>query len=227
MGIVQDSFKRLHYPPEVILLCVRWYLSYSLSLRNIEEMMAERGIFVDHSTLHRWILRLTPLIERKINKVRTRYYDHFHIDETYIKIKGKWNYLYRAVNLSGDTVDFKLSQKRNKKAVLSFFRKLSHHNGYPTYATIDRTGSNESVLKTIEKQLDRPVKIIQRKYSNNMIEQDHRFIKKRYKAMLGFKIFRTASIILSGIEYMHILHKKQFEVNNQKEAVPVFYELMS
>lgn len=110
---------------------------------------------------------------------------------------------------------------------MSFFRKLSHHNGYPTYTTIDRSGSNESALKTIEKQLDRPVKIIQRKYSNNMIEQDHRFIKKRYKAMLGFKTFRTAPIILSGIEYMHILHKKQFEVNNHREAVPVFYELMS
>jgi len=175
-------------------------------------MMLERDIFVDHSTLHRWIMRLTPLIDKKVNRAKPRYSDHFHIDETYIKIKGKWHYLYRAVNQSGKTIDFKLSKKRNKKSVLSFFRKFGHHNGYPVYATIDKSRSNQSALKALEEKLGRPIKIIQKKFANNIIEQDHRFIKKRYKAMLGFKTFKSASINLSGIESMHILHKKQISI---------------
>ena len=99
MGIVQQSFQRLHYPVEIILLCLRWYLAYGLSLRNLEEMMLERGIGVDHSTIHRWVLRLSPLLVKVSKKHRTIYSGGtWYVDETYIKVKGKWTYLYRAVN---------------------------------------------------------------------------------------------------------------------------------
>ncbi|KZS22181.1 Transposase for insertion sequence-like element IS431mec [Wohlfahrtiimonas chitiniclastica] len=128
MGIVQESFKRLHYPTEIILLCLRWYLSYSLSLRNLEEMMLERGIIVDHSTIHRWILRLSPLLTKNAHKRRILYGGSWYIDETYIKIKGKWHYLYRAVNASGHTIDFMLSKRRDKRSAKRFFSKAMEKN---------------------------------------------------------------------------------------------------
>src|ERR1700730_16851260 len=108
--------KRLHYPLDVMLLCVRWYVAYSLSLRNLEEMMAERGIEVDHSTVHRWVIKLVPLIEKTFRKYKLPVGKSWRMDETYIKVKGQWKYLYRAVDKAGKTIDFLFRAKRDKVA---------------------------------------------------------------------------------------------------------------
>ena len=193
MGIVQQSFQRLHYPVEIILLCLRWYLAYGLSLRNLEEMMLERGIGVDHSTIHRWVLRLSPLLVKVSKKHRTIYGGGtWYADETYIKIKGKWTYLYRAVNANGDTLDFMLSRHRNQKAALKFFRQNLHQNGSPHTINIDKSKANTAALVTLTQPYCFTFKIRQYQYKNNIVEQYHRFIKKRCRPMLGFKSFKSA-----------------------------------
>lgn len=129
MLLIRKTFKRLHYPVDIIAQCVRWYLAYSLSLRNLEEMMAERGINVDHSTLHRWGIRLIPLVDKAFLRYKRPVGRCWHVDETYIKIKGQWKYLYRAVDKAGQTIDFLLTAKRDTAAALRFFRKAIRHHG--------------------------------------------------------------------------------------------------
>ena len=131
MSLIRTAFKRLHYPVDVIAQCVRWYLAYALSLRNLEEMMAERGIVVDHSTLYRWVIRLTPLLDKAFRRHKRNVCRRWRMDETYIKTNGQWKYLYRAVDTTGRTIDFLLTAKWDAVGALRFFRKairqvLSH-----------------------------------------------------------------------------------------------------
>lgn len=226
MGIVQKSFKRLHYPTDIILLCLRWYLAYSLSLRNLEEMMLERGIVVDHSTIHRWVLRLTPLLAKNAHQRRTMYGGTWYVDETYIKVKGKWTYLYRAVTANGDTIDFMLSRHRDQKSALRFFKQAIGNNWVIKTVNIDKSGANKAALTSLIEPHSYNFKIRQCKYKNNIIEQDHRFIKKRCRAMLGFKTYRTAKILIADIETLHKLHKRQIHTKGFKlNPVETFYSL--
>lgn len=121
--LISNAFKRLRYPIDVIAQCVRWYLAYSLSLRNLEEMIVERGIRVDHSTIHRWLLKVTPVLTKIIKRYKQPISQFWHIDETYIKIKGTWHYLYRAIDSKSQTVDFLLTKHRDTKAVQRFFQE--------------------------------------------------------------------------------------------------------
>ena len=213
----------------MIAQCVRWYLAYSLSLRDLEEMMAERGINVDHSTLHRWILRITPIF----NKIALRYkkpvQQFWHIDETYIKIKGHWYYLYRAIDRQGKTVDFLLTKHRDTQAARRFFKNAISKHACPIKVTIDKSGANKKAIESFNVGFTRfkPIRIRQNKYLNNRIEQDHRFIKKRVRSMLGFKSFRSAQIILSGIELMHMIRKDQFDFMGSNDSVGSLYQLVS
>jgi transposase-like protein len=116
-------FKGRHFEQSVILLCVRWYLSYGLSLRDLKEMMAERGISVDHSTIHRWVVHFAPLLADRFNRRKRAVTGRWHADETYIKVRGRWTYLYRAIDSNGDTVEFRLSEHRDLSAAKRFFRK--------------------------------------------------------------------------------------------------------
>lgn len=125
---VARVLKRLHYPLDVILTCVRWYVSYSLSLRNLEEMMAERGITVDHSTVHRWALKLLPVLEKAFRRHKRPVGKSWRVDETYIKVKGQWKYLYRAVDKAGNTIDFLLRAHRDKAAARRYFEKSIAQN---------------------------------------------------------------------------------------------------
>ena len=226
---IATAFKRLHYPVDVIAQCVRWYLAYSLSLRDLEEMMAERGITVDHSTLHRWILRITPIF----NKIALRYkkpvQQFWHIDETYIKIKGHWYYLYRAIDRQGKTVDFLLTKHRDTQAARRFFKNAISKHACPIKVTIDKSGANKKAIESFNVGFTRfkPIRIRQNKYLNNRIEQDHRFIKKRVRSMLGFKSFRSAQIILSGIELMHMIRKDQIDFMGSNDSVGSLYRLVS
>ncbi|MDE8559235.1 IS6 family transposase [Pantoea vagans] len=213
MSLIQKSFKRLHYPANIIAQCVRWYLAYSLSLRNLEEMMAERGITVDHSTLHRWVIRLVPLLDKAFRRHKRSVGRRWRMDETYIKVRGKWKYLYRAVDTGGQTIDFLLTAKRDAAAALRFFRKAIRHHGAPEFVTIDKSGANTAALATLNagKSDEETIAIRQSKYLNNLIEQDHRNIKRRIKLMTGFKSFRRARTILAGIELHHMIRKEQYK----------------
>ncbi|MEI8591522.1 IS6 family transposase [Xenorhabdus bovienii] len=194
MSLIRKAFKRLHYPVDIIAQCVRWYLAYALSLRNLEEMMAERGIEVDHSTLHRWVTRLVPLLDKAFRRYKRPVGRRWRMDETYIKVKGQWKSLYRAVDTTGQTIDFLLTAKRDAPAALRFFHKAIRHHGEPEVVTIDKSGANKAALASLNagKPKKNRIKIRQSKYLNNLIEQDHRRIKRRIRLMLGFKNFRRA-----------------------------------
>ncbi|EFR2683607.1 IS6 family transposase [Salmonella enterica] len=213
MSLIRKSFRRLHYPTDVIAQCVRWYLAYSLSLRNLEEMMAERGIIVNHSTIHRWIIRLVPVLDKAFRRHKYAVGRRWRMDETYIRVRGQWKYLYRAVDTAGHTIDFLLTAKRDAAAALRFFRKAVRHHGEPEVVTIDKSGANTAALTTLnaDKHDEESITIRQNKYRNNLVEQDHRNIKLRTRPMLGFKSFRRAQTILAGIELVNMIRKGQLD----------------
>ncbi|CAI2039538.1 Integrase core domain [Serratia fonticola] len=213
MSLIQNAFSRLHYPVDIMAQCVRWYLTYPLSLRNLEEMMVERGIVVDHSTLHRWVIRLVPLLDKVFRRHKRTVGRRWRMDETYIKVKGQWKYLYRAVDTTGQTIDFLLTAKRDSAAALRFFRKAIRHHGEPEVVTIDKSGANTAALATLnaDKPDEEAITVRQSKYLNNLIEQDHRNIKRRIWPMLGFKSFRRAQTILTGIELSNMIRKGQYQ----------------
>ena len=151
-------FKRLHYPLDVILMCVRWYVAYGLSVRNLEEMMAERGIQVDHSTVHRWAIKLLPVLEKAFRRHKRPVGRSWRVDETYVKVKGHWKYLYRAVDKAGQTVDFLLRAHRDKAAAQRYFEKSINQNGEPETVTIDKSGANLAALEAINAGRDMPIK---------------------------------------------------------------------
>jgi transposase-like protein len=223
---IAKVLKRLHYPLDVILLCVRWYVAYSLSLRNLEEMMAERGFEVDHSSVHRWVIKLVPLFEKAFRKCKRPVGKSWRMDESYIKVRGQWKYLYRAVDKAGKTVDFLLRAHRDKVAARRYFEKAIDRNGEPETITVDKSGANLAALQAINAERETPIKIRQVKYLNNIVEQDHRAIKRITRPMMGFKDFRCARIILSGIEVMHMIRKGQMQdAEIQRTAAEKFYSL--
>jgi putative transposase len=226
---IAKVLKRLHYPLEVMLLCVRWYVAYSLSLRNLEEMLAERDIDVDHSTVHRWVIKLVPLFEKTFRKHKRPVGKSWRVDETYIKVKGSWKYLYRAVDKAGNTIDFLFRAKRDKAAARRFFEKAIGRSGSPETVTIDKSGSNLVALNAVNAERDTPIKVRQVKYLNNIVEQDHRAIKRRTRPMLGFKDFNCARVILGGIELMHMIKKGQMKCSGKTapSAAQQFYSLVS
>ncbi|EBE4405587.1 IS6 family transposase, partial [Salmonella enterica] len=207
MPLIRNAFKRLHFPVDIMAQCVRWYLAYSLSLRDLEEMMAERGIHVDHSTLHRRVIRLVPLLDKVFRRHKRAVGRRWRMDETYIKIKGQWKYLYRAVDTAGQTIDFLLTAKRDAASALRFFRKAIRYHCEPEVVTIDKSGANTADLATLNmgKPEAETMTIRQSKYLNNLIEQDHRNIKRRIRPMLGFKSFRRAQTLLAGVELIHMI----------------------
>ena len=220
--------KRLHYPLDVILLCVRWYVAYSLTLRNLEEMMAERGFEVDHSTVHRWVIKLVPLFEKAFRKHKRPVGKSWRMDESYIKVSGQWKYLYRAVDKAGKTVDYLLRAQRDKAAARRYFEKAIDQNGEPETITVDKSGANLAALQAINAERETPIRIRQVKYLNNIVEQDHRGIKRITRPMMGFKDFRCARIILSGIEVMHMIRKGQMkDAGIPRTAAAQFYSLVS
>ncbi|CDG49809.1 IS6-like element ISCca2 family transposase [Cardinium endosymbiont of Bemisia tabaci] len=204
-------FKGFCSSPELILLFVYMKCRFSLSYRDLEEMMHIRGAKIDHSTLQRWVIKFVPLIDQEVRRRKRPVSSSWRMDETYVKMNGKWIYLYRAVDRYGDTVDFFLSESRDKSAALYFFRKAISCNNIPSKVVVDKSGSNKAALDALNTELDQDHKIpiFQNKYLNNRVEQDHRFIKKRIKTMLGFKNFHAAAITIKGIENIRIIQKGQ------------------
>jgi putative transposase len=211
-------FRGRHFDRSVILLCVRWYLAYGLSLRNLEEMMAERGISVDHATVGRWVVRYSPELLERFNSRKRAVTEKWHVDETYIRVRGQWRYLYRAIDSNGDRVEFWFSERRNLAAAKRFLRKALKRHGRPERIVIDGSQTNREAIvscDTTDRLQDRsrrklkPIKVRQSRYLNNRIEQDHRAIKRRVRSMLGFESMVSARVILGGIEIIHMMRKGQ------------------
>ena len=195
------DFKGAHYPKSVILFAVFFYLRYPVSYRDLEEIMEERGVDVDHATLNRWVVNYSPLIAAKAQAKKRPTAISWHMDETYIKVRGKWMYHYRAVDRDGQTLDFMLSERRDKAAARRFFRRAIGTNGVPDRVVIDKSGANLAGLEAVNVILKftgtgQTIKVLQVKYLNNILEQDHRFIKRITGQMLGFKAFHSASATL-------------------------------
>src|SRR5919198_3359776 len=222
------SFKGAHFPQEVILMGVRWYVAYPLSTRHVEELMAERGVDVDHSTINRWTIKYSPLLEEAFHRRKRPVWVSWRMDETYIKVKGQWRYLYRAVAKYGETIDFLLTEHRDKEAALRFLKKAIRRNGLPETITIDGSDANEAAIKSYNQAYGTTIRIRQVKYFNNIVEQDHRAVKRVTRPMLGFKSFEAAQGTLAGIDLMHMLKKKQLMVEAGDEgltAAELFYSL--
>ena len=208
-----NPFKWRQFEPSLILQCVRWYLRYALSYRDLEDMMRERGLCVDHTTIYRWVQRYAPEIDKRCRPFLRRTNDSYRIDETYVRVAGAWTYLYRGVDSNGDTLDFLLRATRDRKAAIAFFRKTlgAAHTTPPRVVTVDKNPAYPVAFEAVRHEgLVRPrSNLRQCKYLNNILEQDHRFIKRRTRPMLGFKRFTTAWRTLRGIEIMHALRKGQ------------------
>lgn len=208
------SFKGAHFPKDMILFAVFFYVRYTVSYRDLEEIMAERGVSVDHATLNLWVTNYSPQIatnarQRKAPTDRSR-----RMDETSIKVKGEWVYLYRVVDKLGKTLDFMLSKRRNKTAAIKFFARAFEVNGLPRKIVINKSGADTAGINAINRMLKRfgcsiPIKMIRIKYLNNTVEQDHRTIEKRVRPMLGFKSFASASTTIEGIEVANMIRKGQ------------------
>lgn len=222
-SIVMINFKVNQFPKSVILYAVFFYVRYGVSYRDLEEVMAEHGVDIDHATLNRWVVKFSPLIAANAQSRKKLTAVSWRMDETYIKVRGKWTYLYCAVDRDGQNLDFMLSQRRNAAAARRFFKRAVGTNGVPDRIAIDKSGANLAGLQSLNVILKftgagRIFGIIQSKYLNNIVELDHRFIKRITRPMLGFKAFHSAATTLAGIEPAHMIRIGQLG----QDGVPPF-----
>lgn len=208
----------MHYPTSVLLHAVFFYVRYAVSYRDLEEILAECGVQVDHATLNRWVVKFAPQIAAQAQATKRPIAKSWRMDETYIKVKGRWTYLYRAVDRDGQTLDFMLSERRNLAAARRFFKRAIAATGVPDRVVIDKSGANLAGLQAVNVILKftgngRTVEIRQVKHLNNILEQDHRFIKRITGPMMGFKAFHSAAATIAGIEAAHMIRKGQIAAN--------------
>jgi putative transposase len=222
------SFKGAHFLKDIILTCVRWYLAYLLSYRHVEELMQEHGVAVDHSTVNRWVLKYSPQLEEAFHRRKCPVWMSWRMDETHIKVKGQWRYLYRAVDKTGQTIDFLLMEHRDTEAALRFLTQAIRRNGVPETITIDGSEANEAAIKRYNEAHGTTLIIRQVKHLNNIVEQDHRAVKRIARPMFGFKAFDAVQDTLVGIELMHMIKKRQLMVEAGDGGLTVaeqFYSL--
>jgi transposase, IS6 family len=225
-----NLFKWKHFESDIILLCVRWYLKYPLSYRNLVEMISERGLSFSHTTILRLRFQYSPILDQRVRRHLALTNDSWRLDETYLKIKGVNHYLCWAVDLQGKTFDFWLSERRDKDAARRFLQKAlrSEYNQMPRVITTDRYTATEVAIAEEIYFGDLAVTVQHRmvKYLNNIVEQDHRLIKRIISPMLGFKSFPSACATISGIEIMHMIHKKQAGVMSPLDEVAFVHGVM-
>lgn len=208
---MKSMFKGYCFPKSIILYAVYSKFRFGLSYRDLEELLAMRGVKVDHATIQRWVFKFSPEIEQRLKKRKHQVGICWRMDETYVKVKGKDRYLYRAVDKEGNTVDFLLTKRRMKGSAQKFLNKAIENNGVPKLINIDKSGSNRQGIRTFNKRtcFYKTIKIRQCKYLNNIIEQDHRHIKWKIQRGLGFKEFESAQRTIAGIEIVHMIKKNQ------------------
>ena len=219
-------FKHHRFPKSIILQAVYFKLRFTLSYRDVEELLQIRGVEVDHSTIQRWVFKFSPEVEKNMNKRKRQVGSSWRMDETYIKVGGKDRYLYRAVDKFGNTVDFLLTKRRMKGSAQKFLNKAIGNNSKPRVINIDKSGANKSGIRSINRELltVKKIKIRQCKYLNNIVEQDHRNIKRRISIDTGFKEFESAQRTLAGIEVVNIIRKGQI-ADSRKTTFKTFCSL--
>ena len=213
------SFKGAHFPREIILTCVRWYVAYPLSYRHVEELMQERGVSVDHTTVNRWVVKYSPPLEAAFRRRKRPVGLSWRLDETYIRVKGAWKYLSRAVDKHGHTIDFLLTEQRDEPAAARFLTKAIRRHGVPEKITIDGSEANAAAIRGYNEAHGTTMIIRQVKYLTNVVEQDHRAVKRVTRPMLGFKSFEATQGTLVGIELMHMLKKGQMTLEEGVESL--------
>src|SRR5271163_5017583 len=213
MGTRPAIFKWRQTEPGLILCALRWYLRYSLSLRDVEELLEERGLYVDHTTVWRWVQNYGPELEQRLRRHLKPTNKSWRVDETYLRVRGRWCYLYRAIDSTGATIDFLLSALRDAAAVQRLFRKALSDPSHPQPRVIntDQARFYDSAIAAVKAEgtlrrrcQHRPVQ-----YLNNILEQDHRAIKRRVKAKQSFSEFQAARRTIAGYEAMHMIRKGQ------------------
>jgi transposase-like protein len=204
-------FKRRRFPVEIILLCVRWYCKYGISYRDLAEMMQERGINVDPSTIFRWVQRYAPQIQKRVRQYQGQRSGSWRVDETYVRVGGRWKYLFRAVDKHGQLIDFMLSDRRNARAAYRFLRKAIKMMGdYPPFSiTTDRLASYPKAIRRLQSEglLLKDVEHRTSKYLNNVIEADHGALKRVIRPTRGFQRMKTAAATLRGFEVMRMIRR--------------------
>ena len=215
------EFKGSHFERDVILWGVRWYAAYPISYRQLEEMMQDRGVEVDHSTLNRWVLKYVPLLEQEFRARKCPVGRSWRMDETYIRIKGVWKVLVSSRRQGW----CHRGLPADRQAALRFLRKAFGQHGTPEKVTIDKSGANTAAIESYNAKHKAGIEIRQVKYLNNIVEQDHRAIKRQVRPMLGFKSFRSAAVTLAGIELMHMIRKGQLRETGKLRPAQMFYSL--
>ena len=207
------EFKWRQFEPQFILMAVGWYLRFSLSYRDVEELLLERGLSADHVTVWRWVQCYAPELDRRLRSHLKPTNKSWRVDETYIRVKGKWTYLYRAVDSAGASIDFLLSARRDAAAAKRFFQKAlcASHHPTPRVINVDRNPSYPSVVEALKSEgtLHRRCCLRPVQYLNNILEQDHRAIKRRVQASQGFRSFWGAYRTIQGYEAVHAIRKGQ------------------
>ncbi|MGH3865293.1 MAG: IS6 family transposase [Pseudonocardiaceae bacterium] len=220
-----SGFAGFRFPREVIMLAVRWYLRYGLSYRDVEELLAERGITVDHVTVFRWVQRFTPLLIDAARPCRHRPGDRWFADETYVKVAGRWIYLYRAIDQFGQVIDVLVSEKRGLESSRRFFSRALEHGTHPAEVTTDRAQAYPRVLDEL---LPAACHVVE-KYANNPIEADHGRLKSRLRPMRGLKQLRCAQVISAGHAFVQNLRRGHYELGVEEpttlRVVAAFTEL--
>ena len=196
------NFQGAHFPPAAILMGIRWYLAYPLSSRHVEELMKERRVEVDHSTINRSVIKYSPQLEEEFHRRKRRVWISWRMDETHVRVKGEWVYLYRAVDRYGNTIDFLLTDKRDQKASERFLTKAIGRNGTPETINIDKSGANTAAIVSDNAEHGTTITIRKNKCLHNIVEQDHRGVKRIIWPIMGFKSFDAAQATLTGIELM-------------------------
>ncbi len=228
----QNPFTWRHFQADIIVLCVRWYLRYSLSYRDLEEIMLERGLHVDHTTIYRWVQRYAPELENRSRPHLNVTNDSWRVDETSIKVKKQWVSLYRAVDSEGNTLDFFFSSTRDAHAARQFFLNMlaASHTSTPRVITVDKNAAYPKAFNELkaEEHISNDWELRQVKYLNTLIEQDHRFITRLTRPGMGFFSFETAWRTFQGFEGMNMIRKGQLhgvEKGNVGEQVTVIARL--
>ena len=222
-----NSFKGMRFAADIIITAVRWYISYQLSYRDVREMLVERGVSVHHSNVFRWVMKYVPKLEKRFREHKKPVGRSWRMDETYVRVGGEQKYLYRAVDKEGNTVEFLLTARRNAKAARRYLRKAMRTSGRPLKINIDKSAASTAAIKAHNKESRSRVHLRRVKYLNNIVEQDHRPVKRKMRAMMGFKKFHTARITIAGIEMVNMLRKGQMRSpdGEQTNWVDQFFSL--
>jgi transposase, IS6 family len=218
----RTGFSGFRFPPEVITVAVRWYLRYGLSYRDVEELLEERGIEVDHVTVYRWVQRFTPLFFEAARPCRHTAGDRWFVDETYVKISGRWHYLYRSVDQYGQVIDVYLSLRRDTRAARAFFTKALTQAAPPGEVSTDRASAYPNVVDDL---IPSACHLVER-YGNNRIETDHSRLKARLRPMRSLKRLRSARVIVAGHAFIQNLRRGHYELATdlpQKNRVAVAF----